>query len=228
MISGMSREDIRELVQLNVNRPDKDDLINSLINLGLKEISKYHLFKGTRLVTDLSIASDDISVAVPAGLWRVELISFINGTQSSPFMLKTRQWLLERIPSLVDSPTSGYPQFGYIEGETLYFFPKSNGSYTLRLHYDKVLGPLSDDNDTTDTHLVDEPLINWVTGKVFASIQQYQDASAWMGMFQSSLRVSINADRTEPGVEVRGDTRMRRDAIRVPINAQDPFAGLDV
>jgi len=63
--TAMTRSALRTVVRSNLGgRTDKDTEINNGINFGLAEIVKIHPFSVLRVVQDLTVNADDLSVSL--------------------------------------------------------------------------------------------------------------------------------------------------------------------
>lgn len=222
----MNREEIRDLVLANIgNRTDKDTIINSAINLALTEIGQLHDFRAMRTEADISIAADDVSKALPSTTHQLIEARLIDGTQSYALTIKTKLWFVKRFPN-VSAGFTGKPIIGYVEGNVLYFHPKSNDAYTVRLTYSALPAELSDDVTDVSVSGVDMAIVCWVTGYMFTSMGQPELAAPWNTRFANSMAISIAADKRRHAEENVMDqlTYYGTDLVASPQPWLDPFS----
>lgn len=210
----MTRLEIRNLVIQNVGRTDKNDLINTLIDLGLVEIAKKHVFSDLELESDLSIDADDYSVALPAAgytLLSVVVLDPASPDNGYPMEILDKQDFIPFHPRLSEE-TSGEPVQGYVEGNILYFGAPATGARTFAVTMYRMPIALASDSTENPIKTSDTALASWVTSMTFMALEQFDSSSFWLQRFHSvDLPGLIEADRRKSAVQ-----RVRRGYGEVP------------
>jgi hypothetical protein len=227
----MTRQQLRELVRLNIARTDKDSLINSALDLALvAALSANPEWSFLSTYADLPIVSGNGSLTLPADYGALIGATLLNGTQSFKFEIRTPDYIRSQFPAPDQYPT-GIPEVGYIDGGLLYLIPYSNGSYNLRLYYTIDKTSFTSDADTSPSATIDEVLVSYATSYVFSSLQLHQDAMAWLQRHSLAFKTATSRDRTQAGMTVRGE-EFRYAGSPTQHGAptsdpRDPFVGLN-
>lgn len=194
----MTREEIRNLVKANVSRDDKDDLINSLILLGLTELAQRHTFEDLSVSGSVEITVGDYSIPLPtADYMLIEARVIDSEVVDDGYEIEVRDKVdfLSMFPNLTNA-TTGDPCMGYIEDHTLFFGPPAIGD--REIHYTMYRVPKTLAGDSTEMPIrgCDSALVSWVTSSVFMSLEQFDSASFWLQRFQMvDFPALVAADR---------------------------------
>ena len=196
----MNRSQLRTLVKANIgNRTDKDTIINMALEIGLNQSVNLHFFKSLMSEYDSDIDEEDNSITLPTTTFQLIEARLINGTSSYPLEIKTKNWMSSRFPNAADD-SEGIPLYGFLEGGNLYFYPISNGSYTIR--YTICEKPSFDESDSVLNPIpaLDNYLICFATAYTMRSLQMFDFADIWDRKANEALQVAIIGDRKSPEV----------------------------
>jgi hypothetical protein len=215
----MTREEIRNLVKANVSRDDKDDLINSLILLGLAELAQRHTFEDLTVSDSEEITVGDYSIPLPATDYMLVEARVIDPTvidDGYEIVVQDKIEFLSMFPNLTNA-TAGDPCIGYVENHTLFFGPPSIGD--REIHYTMYRVPKTLASDSTEMPIrgCDTALISWVTSSVFMSLEQFDSASFWLQRFQAiDFPSLVAADRRKAAEQT---ARRGYRSVPTPANA---------
>lgn len=197
---SLLRSQMRTLVQGNTSRTDKDTLINSYMTLAVDEIGRRHSFQEQESEITLTLNDGDGSVVLPTGTQVLKELRYVDGTSSVPVSIRPKTVIVKLFPS-ISSLTNGRTAYAYVEGDTLYVIPPMSGTHTLVATVVSQLDALDDDNDTLQVDGLENAVISYATWKLFASLQQYADATYWEQQFEKDFAKAIANDTEKPGVE---------------------------
>lgn len=219
----MTKTELISLVQEETGRTDKDTLIGTYLDMGLKEIGMRHTFKEMVTEEDLSIVADDEYVSL-TGLsntyHEIFEVRVIDGTMSKPFRIKRKSWVVSRWPN-ISAHSSGKPTLGYIEGSRLYLYPVSDDQYDLRITY-SYLPTFSSDLDETPIPIVETALVSLVKSKLWTALEQYEKAGLEKGEFEHEIRDAIRADQ-KTHEEMVSETKHTKVDVYGATPWYDPF-----
>lgn len=202
---AMTRADIRQAVQDNTGRTDKDTLVNTLINLGLREIARRHLFRDLKIEDDLAIAQGEISVPLKSSTYSVEEARIIDentSASSGVFRIYDKRDLVKLIPN-PDGESEVRPSRGYVENNRMFFSAPSDGPYLLRVTVYKLPEDFIDDTQEVPITEVELTLISWVSWRLFLSIEKVESSQLWATQYEVDLLRLTSADARRPGVDRR-------------------------
>lgn len=189
-----TKAELRAMVVANIgNNTTKTTVINNALDLGLKEIGKLHSFSSMISTETISVETDDTSVALPTGTFRVFEARLINGLQSNEITIKSKKWVVDRYPN-VSALAAVRPCLGYIENGSLYFSHPSDANYSIEATVG-VLSSFASDSAENPIPELDFTLVCWATAFVFSSMQLFDFAAQWRSDFAISLRNAVSADK---------------------------------
>jgi hypothetical protein len=220
MVTGMTRAQLRDAIAGATNRADKTNLINTAINLALREIGSRHDFRELKDEQDVSIQVNEQSIAVPGTFHQIIEARLINGTLSYPIEIRTKGWFVQRFPSPTTAPAAE-PAYGYEEGGLLYFQAPAYAARTIRLTLYSLPADLLNDTDRCMIGYLDNAITSWGCAFVHRSLQMYQEAQYWMLEYERALRIAMAADIRKTGAIVTTDAYSTHD--RRGGNPLDPF-----
>lgn len=218
----MTLAQIVTLVRGNTARTDKDDLIKSAVQLGLNRVVSNYSFRMSEITVDLDVAPGSFNISLPATPVRIIKAYWIAGTQSWPLLVKSREWASKRVPEPSALSTSK-PQWGYLEGNRLKFMPGSVDAGVIRITYQPAL-TMTNDSDECPVPRLEESLVAFASGWLFASVQMFSQAQFWYGQANQSFMSIMMADVDQPAIEYSMDERGVDDAPFIEPYL-DPFAG---
>ncbi len=175
----MTRAELRALVKSNLGgRIDKDSVINAALEEGLKQSARLHFFRSLSSESDVTIVADEAYIDLPTTTYQLIEARLIDGASSFPITLKTKQWLVDKLPNISEIST-GRPTYAYIEGNDLFLYPISDGSYSIRVTV--TTKPTFSSADDTENPIpsLDIALVAFATGYVMKSIQMFEYAVPW-------------------------------------------------
>lgn len=204
----MNRKEIRDLVILTTGRTDKDTLINSAINIALNKISSDYHWNDLLTEASVTLTVDATSVALASDVRRLVEVRLIDGLSSYKLSIRPMAWVVKMFPNL-SIHSSGKPRYGYLQGTTLHFVPKSDSAHTVTYSYYKLHADLT--NDTTNISILHagEAVIAYTTYWVFKSLQLHIDANQWLSSFAIEIANAKRADRSA-ATEYIADQRGRQ------------------
>lgn len=224
----MTLTQIIQAVQDNVNRVDKDSVIRMGVTLAVSRIYAKHTFLQNVTQVDQDVSIGMSSVSVPDGcinVTEVRWLTDLTNTQAWPVIIKTKSWVVQRIPN-PDSVNASYPYLGYIEGGQIVFVPAASVSGIIRVTCDTLFTFATDDDDMPILG-VSEAIIAYATAHVLRSIQLFAEASNHMAHFNDCMEDIINADADDSAVIFQADiSNPRRNQGHTFIEPYlDPFQG---
>lgn len=217
---------LRTRISSNIgNRTDKNTIIDEALNEGLEELVKRHYFRDAiSEMADVSVVADASSVALPSDVHQVIEARLIDGTLSYPFIVKSKKWVTSRWPNISEDNT-GKPTLGYIEGDSLYLYPVSSGSYKIRATVVSFPDPLIENGDVPGIKNVDSVLTAYATSEVFASMQDFESAGWWLGKFERRIQEAIRSDQKETANDLIVDPSPSTSRSTGTQPWLDPFTG---
>ena len=218
----MTLAQIVTAVRSNTSRSDKDDTAKTAVTLGLKRLASRYSFRMTEQTTDLDVAPGSYYVTLPVGVVRVIAAYWINGTQSERLIVKSREWVNRRIPDAQSYSTS-YPKWAYLEGNRLNFVPGSTDTGIIRITYQPSLS-MVDDADENPVPSLDEAIIAFATGWVFASIEKFEAAQWWYSQANQAFNDVMMTDTEQPAIQHSFDQKSPEETSFIEPYL-DPFAG---
>lgn len=220
----MTREELREKVMLNIGgRMDKTTVINDALEQGLKLAVDLHSFRALRSEGDVDIVENDKSVNLPVNTFQLIEARLVDGVMSYPITIKDKKWLVDRWSNVEDVST-GKPVYGYVEGNVLYLYPVSNGSYTIRITV--CINPSFIDADITENPIpcIDMALVYFGTAQAMRNLQMFDYADQWERQFNNALiAAKVGDERTSE--EIKLEPFGAKVAPQIVIEPYlDPFA----
>lgn len=182
----------------HAGRTDKDDVIKFELNSGLKQICKRHRFKQMIFDADMPITATVGSVQLPAASAQILELRLINGTQSYKLPLYPKQTVVDMFPN-TDAWSTGYPIFSYEELGYVYMAPRPTSAWVVRGTFKMNPAPLVNTTDEPVVPDIEDALVAFATGKLYASIEKFTEGSYWNGMFEKALAALIEGDALKPG-----------------------------
>ena len=212
----MIRSDLRQLVLYNTGRTDRTDQVNSLLDLGLIEIAKRHVFSDLKLETTTAITTSDNSISLPTAGYTLLEARVIDPTVADdgyPLEVLDKRDFLNFHPNL-SNETDGEPVQGYVENATLHFGPPSIGDREIHLTMYNMPTGFASDATENPIRTSDTALVSWVTSMLFMSLEQFESASLWTQRFLSvDLPGLIDADRRKAA-----EQRVKHGFRELPMN----------
>ena len=227
---ALTRAQLRAIVQKTTGQDssDMESHINTSLDLGLRSLCSRYDFRDMRSEPDdLSIGADDESVSLPTGTHHLLEARLIDGTNSYRLSIKTKGWLTKRYPN-ISSRSTNRPVCAYIENGSLFPYPISNESYSIRLSV-SILPTFASDSTELSVAVLESPLISWATAFIFEMMQQFESAPAWKQRsfleFEEAKLSDMrdNTDRSHDGA--RRTDRVEENKIE---DFLTPFISLDV
>lgn len=218
----MNLSQIVTAVRANTGRQDKDDAAKTAVTLALKRLAARYVFRMTVQTVDLDAAAGSLYITLPTDFLRLIAAYWINGTQSWPLLVKTREWVSARVPEGSAMNTS-QARWAYLEGNKLKFVPGTTDDGIIRITYQPTLS-MVDDSDENPVAMLDEALISFATGWVFASIHMLDIATYWYNQANQAFMDMMLADQDQPAIRHVIDERGSDDKPFIEPYL-DPFAG---
>ena len=218
-----TRKELRELVKPNLGgRTDKDTVINSALEAGLKYAINIHFFRSMINENDVEIVADDTYLTIPSTYFQLLECRLIDGTASYNIDIRPKKWITERWPNISERSTAK-PIYGYIEGGKIYLYPVSNGSYTVRIT--TCDNPTFSSADATENPIpcLDDALVYYATAHVMKSLQMFELAASWDLEFARAFSAAKTGDMKGPEVYRLEPFGAEKPAVIEPY--LDPFAG---
>lgn len=198
----MNFSDLQKRVRANhAGRTDKDDVIQFELNSGLKQICKRHRFKQMIFTQDMPITATVGTVTLPALSAAILELRLINGTQSYPLPLYPKQTVVEFFPN-TDAWSTGYPIASYEETGSLYLAPRPTSAWVVRGTFKSNPAALVLPQDEPAVPDIEDALVAFATGKLFASVEKMDIGNYWNGIFEKALATLIEGDALKPGTEL--------------------------
>ena len=219
-----TRATLLAMVKNRTARTDKDDVIIEGLDLGLEEYTMRHEFRALRLESDLSIVADDESVSAPSTMRTIEEARLIDGTMSYPMRIKSKSWLTSRWADVSELSTSK-PQYLYEETGTLYLYPVSDGTYTVRVTTYSNCGTLSASTTENPVPLLDSAIVHWATAYLYNATEQYEKAATWERMAERAFQVAVQANGRVVRMEIKAALDVPESLTLPSERYLDPFAG---
>jgi hypothetical protein len=223
----MTREQIRNVVLTHhSNRDDKTDLINSAIDLGVQEIGRRFGFSSARTVTELSIVTDQNTVALPDDCVEITRLRMYDSSddKSNAVLLEllSKKFVLDQYPDL-SVGSSNEPAVAFVENQVLTFVPPTSQDRVIEVSYHSLTTALTEDSDENPYSGTDNALIAWVTSYVYKSLQMTEDAMLWMRTYEDAMEKVIKSDLRRDGewIQMRG-AMFGPQARQYPIR-HDPY-----
>lgn len=219
----MNRESLENLVIEATGRSDKLVLIRNALNLAVSEVSSQRMWSDLITRDTVTINGGDQSVELADGVARVLEITVVRGILSRQLIIKTKEWMVQTYPTPDQYPT-GIPVYGFLEGKTLYFMPRPNGTYPIRYTYYQNHPTL--DYPTSEVLIkgADSAVAAYATHWVFQSMEKLKEAEVWHGTYLRQLETAKKLDRDNPVNRFQSRPRVSagRDLPGV-YNWEDPF-----
>ena len=226
-----TRDEIRDMILANAGSPtDKNIVVVNGITIALAkaQIQGRHLFLEARDEEEVDLNEDDYFITLPTTCQKVASVILVDGSSSYPLELKTKSFVLRKIPSVEDS-TSSKPMWCYEFGRRLYVAPKSNADYVLRIGFIKFL-TFVDGSSSCPISGLESYLVEAGTAFLFRSMQMHEEALRWEQMAQYSLNQMMEFDRNSQDkikkemFSINGPVQIDDDSNRVIPAYLDPFA----
>jgi hypothetical protein len=216
----MNRGELRTLVLQNTKRTDKLDLINSALDMAVDEVSAAYLWSDL-LTEDEVILYQGQPVSLATNTARVVEVRLVDGTvNSQPLQIRPKSWLAKYFP-VPDLQAQRRPVYGYFEGVILHTIPLPAIDYTIRYSYYPLHGAFTGDASELLIRHASKAVVAYATHWMWFSLERYQDAEAWMTMYQRALESAKKLDKDNSAVQYKGDIR---GAIPQTVyNPDDPF-----
>lgn len=200
----MTREEILSLVISNTGRSDKQELMQSAINLALTEISQRHDFQQMMESHDLALAAGESSVALPdrtLSVLEARIHTEVDVNQVTHLILLPKQTILREFPDL-NADVESRPICGFIEQNVLYVNPPANEAYVIKTTLFRLFPTLATGETVPANLMLINALVSWVTAYTFRSIEKFQESDRWMLEYERSLRVATRADNRQTGTQL--------------------------
>lgn len=207
----MNRKTIRDLVIETTGRTDKEALINSAINIALNKISSEHHWNDLLIEATVALVVDATSVSLASDVRRLTEVRFLDGLSSYKLQIRPMAWVVKMFPDL-SIYSKGRPRYGYLQGTTLHFIPKSDSTNTIKYSYYKLNADLTDDTTNISILHAGEAVIAYATYWVFRALQLHDDANQWFASFIIELANAKRADRSA-ATEYIADQRGRQSFV---------------
>lgn len=210
----MTREQLETLVNEATGRTDKSSLTLSALNLAVAEVSSQRLWYDMMVQGEATILEGALSIDLASDVARVASVTVVDDTLSRPLLCRSRTWVSERYADPTSWPVER-PQFGYLEGRTLFMVPRPDQDYVIRYNYYK----LHPDLDTPTSELLirhaTAAVVAYAAFWVFQSIEKLKEAEQWYGTYlrqlQSAKRVDADNSVTKYQMTPRGENQVYGD-----------------
>ena len=141
---------------------------------------------------DLSISAGDSYIRLPNYIVSIRDAEIVtSSTYRDPFVVKASNNVRDEYPNIT---LTGRPAVGFVQGHILYFSPKADASYTMRLWAHRHLDILSDD---TDHNLGTDIYRAALRFRVLCDLEAYIGADERIAVWQQKLSTAIAEMRTE-------------------------------
>ena len=173
--------------------------------------------------SDSAIVADDTKITLPSNTFQLIEARFINGTYSHAIVIRPKKWLVSRYPNIASLSTN-IPVYGYVEGDYLYLYPLSNGSYSIRKTV--VVDPTFSDADGTENPIphLDRALVCYGIAAAMRSLQMFEGALQWDSEYSKAFLIAVTGDKKKPF-----ELQMQPFGSKTPAALiepyLDPFAG---
>jgi len=221
----MTRSELRSEVEERTGRTDKSTRIDTLLDLGIRELTKYHDFEEIRAESDLTTVASQAYVALPTNTRSVVEARMIDGTNSWPLVIKRKKWLTDRIPN-VSALSEGKPVYAYKEGDNFYLLRIPDDAYTVRVTVYPKPSDFASDATENPVELLDEALIGYAAEGVLLGVEEYEAAAQWNPRWKAALLQAIRQDNRSH-VDVVGEPHGAVLSDTNPTPWLDPFVGHD-
>jgi hypothetical protein len=224
----MNRSELRALVIQNTGRSDKTSLINSAINIALKEISSAKRWSDLLTRGTATLTANTGYIDLASDLARLDEVRLFetSGTTAWDLEVRRKSWLTGKYPN-PEAYSPGKPVFAYLEARRLYLYPIPDAAYPVRYTYYKIHADLSSDSSSSDLRFVDQAVIAFATAWVFQSLQQHDDAKRWFGTYAAFLASAKGADGDNSAVKFAAESRPDEYADSERLQSEywlDPFS----
>lgn len=184
-----TRSEIKDLVELNTGRTDKESLINSQCDSALKiAMIKHNFHDACHICDDVAITEDTTSVAISSLTESSISIGTIidvvtarivedDGSKNTILKIKNRQWWDKNIINPEDN-LKGWPTYGLHFGANIIFDRPVDSGLSLRL---RVASVPTFESDSTECPIssLDLFIEQYVTAMVFLSIGKTDNYLSW-------------------------------------------------
>lgn len=216
----MTRETLETLVNEATGRTDKSTLTLAALNLAVAEVSAQRLWSDLMVRDEVTILEGSLSVDLASDVARVASVVVVDGTLSRPLNCRPRTWIAQRYSDPTSWPVER-PQFGYLEGRTLFVVPRPNQDYVIRYDYFKLHPELTDPTSELLIRHASAAVVAWATYWVFQSIEKLKEAEQWYSTYKIHLASAKKVD-TDNSV-----TRYQMDSRQSPQNEPYKYYWLD-
>ena len=181
----MTKDELRAVVKEVTGRDDKQTLINTALDLGLRDIARRHDFRCFVKTAALSASTHEVSL--PSDFRK--FLSLRANEASRAYMIELRNmgWVLKRFPHIEEHP-EGNPIYSFIRGNTLVLAPRPKDTLTLSLVY--VSKP-----EFPAEEAFDELLIAYAASYTFNGIGMVDVGRVWRQDYEMALHQAILDDK---------------------------------
>lgn len=189
----MTREQLETLVNEATGRDDKSTLTLSALNLAVAEVSAQRLWLDMMVRDEVTVIEGALSVDLASNVARVSSVVVVDGTLSRPLLCRSKTWVTQRYSDPASWPVER-PQFGYLEGRTLFLVPRPDQDYVIRYDYYKLHPELTNPTDELLIRHASAAVVAWAAYWVFQSIEKHTEAEKWYGTYQRQLKSAKQVD----------------------------------
>jgi len=218
----MTREQLETLVNEATGRSDKTTLVRTALNLAVAEISSQRLWSDLMRRTEVTLVEGALAVDLAPGAARIVEITVVEGTLSRPLLGRSKLWCQERFPAPETRSTSR-PQYGYLEGTTLYVVPRPNKDYVLRYTYYTMHPDLDLPTSELLIRHASAAVVAYAVFWVFQSIEKLKEAETWYKTYLIQLASAKRVDTDNSATHFAAVPRGRYDASPYQDYWLDPF-----
>ncbi len=220
---AMTRAELRTAGVSNIGaRIDKNTVINTALDLGLKALARRHEWDDLRTSVDLETVATEQEVSLPSDFLALLEARYINGTISWLLEYKTKRWLVERWPN-ISANNNTKPEKFYVASGSMFLFPVPDAAYTIRVSYVAEPADFADDSTENPVSVLDLSLLSWATHYVMMSMENFAAAAGWLALSEKHLLDAIRSDK-RTGVMHQADGGRAVRELPNPNAYLDPFA----
>lgn len=189
----MTLGDLKALVRGNIARTDKDDLIPTWINKGLRRIARDHDWRALDTWVELQTTAGQDFVTLPSNLRLLWLVRADARLIEELHPVELEQLQPDRTVVLRGRPVA-YAQ----SGTTLRIYPAPDRTYTVQLFYSRWPAPLVSNTDEPEIPGIDDALEGAATHEAYMHMQLYEDAREWFARYRGALAEAVAVDARRP------------------------------
>jgi hypothetical protein len=189
---------IRGAVQGNLGDNSRSTDFNRWINDGLKEISSRYDFLALRDSSSFATIASTSTYTLPTDY--KSFFTFRIKSSSGYVVVEKLEEEFDQEYPYPENDAEGVPEYFIKRSTTGYIlYPTPDAAYDCVMRYNKWHPTLSADASTHSLEsYCDDLVVAASTWKAYASFQETEDVTTWLGMFEKLLKQAIVADGVKP------------------------------